>query len=30
MQKLEEKARQIADETIAEQSKLDKGILFVR
>ena len=30
MQKLEEKARQIAEEAVADAPKPDKGILFVR
>ena len=30
MQKLEEKARQLAEEAVRDQPKPDKGILFVR
>ncbi len=30
MQKLEEKARQLAEESAKDQAKPDKGILFVR
>ena len=30
MQKLEERARQLAEESIADQAKPEKGILFVR
>ena len=30
MQKLEEKARQLAEESVRDQPKPDKGILFVR
>ena len=30
MQKLEEKARQLAEESMKDQAKPDKGILFVR
>ncbi len=30
MQKLEEKARELAEEAVRDQAKPDKGILFVR
>lgn len=30
MQKLEERARQLAEESVKDQAKPDKGILFVR
>jgi len=30
MQKLEEKARQLAEEALQDKNKPDKGILFVR
>lgn len=30
MQRLEERARQLAEESVKDQAKTDKGILFVR
>ena len=30
MQKLEQRARQLAEEAVADKPKVDKGILFVR